>query len=572
MKTKLILLALFATCLCSRTFGQQSPAHFPLLGGTGGLTNYFIPTINSRLFGILDGITTTNDGFGGIFIYNTNDTTAVNATNVFAPGTGQGGRWQRLLWPGGGGTAPFGPVGGDLSGSLPNPTVAKINGVTLGGTTATAGNILVAENGVWQSLAMTGDATISSNAVLTLANVVSAATGTKITANAKGLVTTIASAVLASADFANQGTTTTVLHGNAAGNPSWSAVSLTADVSGDLPFANIAQIADNSILGNFTGGVADIQVLTSITSANLLQILSNETGTGVAVFNTAPIFQTSINTPAIVSTNGPITITPGAGYGVNVVMSTTGDFTVNPATTDFTVDTSSAFVGVGTVPDTKLTVYTGTTGAGLKLIGGAVGSANAVSLDFSARNGATQPTYARVGLGEVTATVGDETGYLTFSTINAGALAEHVRISQTGTSGFGFTAALAKVAVNGGVHIGGESNPGDNNLEVDGTSLLTGLITATASLTYPSATANTAVVWNGSKTLISSVTTLTELSYVSGVTGAIQTQLNLRVVKPIYGTADPNVAPVAGEDGQRYHNTSTGDSWTYWVGINSWQP
>lgn len=37
---------------------------------------------------------------------------------------------------------------------------------------------------------------------------------------------------------ANQGTTTTVLHGNAAGQPSFAAVSLTADVSGILPGAN----------------------------------------------------------------------------------------------------------------------------------------------------------------------------------------------------------------------------------------------------------------------------------------------------------------------------------------------
>jgi len=47
------------------------------------------------------------------------------------------------------------------------------------------------------------------------------------------------SAVLASADFANQGTTTTLLHGNAAGNPSWGAVSLSADVTGNLPVANL---------------------------------------------------------------------------------------------------------------------------------------------------------------------------------------------------------------------------------------------------------------------------------------------------------------------------------------------
>lgn len=43
---------------------------------------------------------------------------------------------------------------------------------------------------------------------------------------------------LAGAAFPNQGTTTTLLHGNASGNPSWSAVSLTADVSGITPSAN----------------------------------------------------------------------------------------------------------------------------------------------------------------------------------------------------------------------------------------------------------------------------------------------------------------------------------------------
>lgn len=44
---------------------------------------------------------------------------------------------------------------------------------------------------------------------------------------------------LASTLFANQGTTTQVLHGNAAGNPSWAAVSLSADVTGTLPAASV---------------------------------------------------------------------------------------------------------------------------------------------------------------------------------------------------------------------------------------------------------------------------------------------------------------------------------------------
>jgi hypothetical protein len=41
-------------------------------------------------------------------------------------------------------------------------------------------------------------------------------------------------ATLASTDFADQGTTSTVLHGNANGAPSWGSVSLTSDVSGTL--------------------------------------------------------------------------------------------------------------------------------------------------------------------------------------------------------------------------------------------------------------------------------------------------------------------------------------------------
>ena len=56
-----------------------------------------------------------------------------------------------------------------------------------------------------------------------------------LSAAAAGTCTT---STLAGAQHANQGTTTTVLHGNGAGNPSWAAVSLTADVSGILPTAN----------------------------------------------------------------------------------------------------------------------------------------------------------------------------------------------------------------------------------------------------------------------------------------------------------------------------------------------
>ena len=91
-----------------------------------------------------------------------------------------------------------------------------------------------------QMPALNGDISSTAGTVATtLATVATPGTNTKVTFNAKGLVTSGASAVLASADFVNQGTTTTLLHGNAAGNPSWSAVNLAADVTGNLAVTHL---------------------------------------------------------------------------------------------------------------------------------------------------------------------------------------------------------------------------------------------------------------------------------------------------------------------------------------------
>jgi len=67
------------------------------------------------------------------------------------------------------GTAPGGAAGGDLTGSsYPNPTVAAINGATLGSTTATAGNLLIGQGGSWVTEPVTGDVTITSAGVTSI--------------------------------------------------------------------------------------------------------------------------------------------------------------------------------------------------------------------------------------------------------------------------------------------------------------------------------------------------------------------------------------------------------------------
>lgn len=66
------------------------------------------------------------------------------------------------------GGAPTGSAGGDLSGSYPNPTVAKINGVALGTVTASSGHIMVGSGTQWAGVAVSGDATLASSGALTV--------------------------------------------------------------------------------------------------------------------------------------------------------------------------------------------------------------------------------------------------------------------------------------------------------------------------------------------------------------------------------------------------------------------
>jgi hypothetical protein len=65
-----------------------------------------------------------------------------------------------------------------------------------------------------------------------------------------------------------------------------------------------------------------------------------------------------------------------------------------------------------------------------------------------------------------------------FTTTYPGYYAPEFYIKNGGDVGIGFDTPLAKLAVNGGLHVGAASDPGDNNLLVDGTATITGTLTA----------------------------------------------------------------------------------------------
>jgi hypothetical protein len=141
------------------------------------------------------------------------------------------------------------------------------------------------------------------------------------------------------------------------------------------------------------------------------------------------------------------------GQSINGVSSVTSSAIGKDFNEPYITFLPNANVGIGTkVPSTNLDVFSSTSKSALRIGSYAIGTKNDTGIDMYVDNAGNKPVYVRIGLGVLTASLGQETGYMPFSTIISGVLTEKMRIHSNGNIGIGTTSPDAKLTVNGDIH------------------------------------------------------------------------------------------------------------------------
>ena len=298
-----------------------------------------------------------------------------------------------------------------------------------------------------------------------------------------------ASPVLASSMFANQGTTTTVLHGNATGNPSWGAVNLTTDVSGTLPMTSGGTGTSTPFTQYALVYGASVSALGSIPLGNSGEMLVSGGTTAAPSWTSSP-------------------------KGISIPISKLGD-----ATSANTIDNSN---------DRQLWRWDKLQeGYGLDL--------ESASKEAS---GSTQ-TLFNVSMTEKNTTPGEKTYAAQISNSHTGDTSTNVGLSVSANGG---TNNYALLVPSGNVGIG-TASPG-SLLDVNGTANISGASTLGGTLAVTgAATLNSTTALNGTTTLAKSTKlafTDASGSYTSTFVGGTQSGL-ISYTLPVAAPADKQV-------------------------------
>lgn len=214
-----------------------------------------------------------------------------------------------------------GTAGGDLTGTYPNPNVISLNSAPLGSTAPTSGNVFIGTGSVWQSTAVSGDATLSNigGMVVTKTNGVSFATSaTTDTTNASN----IGSGTLTAARMGSgsPSSTTTLL-----GNNTWVSTMPTAILGSGSATASTFLAGNNTWATINNSGTAN-QVAYYNSSGIVLSggTLQNISGVASSAASAAGMAGEVISSSVLVAS--AITLTSNIVANITSISLTAGDW------------------------------------------------------------------------------------------------------------------------------------------------------------------------------------------------------------------------------------------------------